>query len=200
MVVHVFYSCRAVGWRRSLPRGRAEVSGQLCAMPGTSGTSGLMPDTPPVTATVACLLCVCVCVCGLPVESGAVRRGSRSRLSSSDSFTRRQGATCACLSPAGLGISYARRPTLVLTCSPPHLSPPGHRPPLPRHPISPQHHHPLQQPAGNPPAQPAQCDSFPVKPSSNSSLCMNLSCCSEGVQTQTGRLSLISLIQQWRTD
>ncbi|CAB1451986.1 unnamed protein product [Pleuronectes platessa] len=58
-----------------LPRGRSEVSRQLCAMPGTSGTNGLMPDTPPVTATAKL----------------------RSRLSSSDSFTRRQGATCACL-------------------------------------------------------------------------------------------------------
>lgn len=71
----------------------AEVSEQLCGMvgmPGTPGTHGPMPDPAP-SATVACL---CVCVSGL-IQSTQAKK--RSRLSSSDTFTRRQGPTCACL-------------------------------------------------------------------------------------------------------
>lgn len=76
----------------------AEVSGRSCGMvgmvgmPGTPGTRGPLPDTNTHTPSAA-VACLCVCV---SIQSGQAKK-KRSRLSSSDTFTRRQGPTCACL-------------------------------------------------------------------------------------------------------
>lgn len=106
--------------------------------------------------------CECVCVTG-SVRSGRARR--RSRLSSSDTFTRRQGPTCACLFHEVS--DFTRRLICAHTLSACrnlftlHLSSPGHLAPVP--PSAASSHLPsagldsitvLCAPAGNPPAQP----------------------------------------------
>lgn len=93
----------------------------MFGIPGTPGTHGPMPDPP------QCYCSVSVCVTGL-IQSGQAKK--RSRLSSSDTFTRRQGPTCACLFHEESDFICAHTPSAGRNLFTPHLSSP--EPPLPR--------------------------------------------------------------------
>lgn len=169
----VFAACWPVFCGSALrPRLRAEVSRQSCGMAGMAGmpgTRGPVPDAHPRSLQRRVYACV------RPVQSRAVRRSKRSRLSSSDTFTRRQGPTCACLFHEDS--DFTRRLICARTLSACHnlftlhLSSPGHLTLVSPHVISPHQHHQhhlllllfsasldsitvLSEPAGNPPAQP----------------------------------------------
>lgn len=74
------------------------VSWQFCGMADMPGTPGQQPDT-------LCVLQQCVCVCvRMYYRFSPETVGQKSRLSSSDTFTRRHGPTCASLFPWGSSV------------------------------------------------------------------------------------------------